>query len=130
LHLNQKRSIAHAGTLGSANAPPSVTAASSKAKASEANGRQLHQRGGGGGGRRVVDDDEAISKAMQKQRTNSKGGQQPDGSDPEPQQQQPPIDERKKRKKKSKGRKNGDVSRGVGCDADAAEFIASVISGW
>ena len=130
LHLNQKRSIAHAGTLGSANAPPSVTAASSKAKASEANGRQLHQRGGGGGGRRVVDDDEAISKAMQKQRTNSKGGQQPDGSDPEPQQQQPPIDERKKRKKKSKGRKNGDVSRGVGSDADAAEFIASVISGW
>lgn len=132
LHLNQKRSIAHAGTLGSANAPPSVTAASSKAKASEANGRQLHQRGGGRGGRGVVDDDAAqgISKAMQKQRTNTTGGQQPDRANPEPQQQQPPIDERKKRKKKSKGRKNGDVSRGVGCDADAAEFIASVISGW
>jgi len=214
LHLNQKRSIAHAGTLGSANAPPSATAASSKAKASEAKGRQLDQRGGGGGGRGVVDDDAAqgiadtsfacvecnkifkkwttcishrnkchpgspffnqkrsiahagtlgsanappsataasskakargggsgrgvvdddaaqgLSKAMQKQRTNAKEGQQPDRSNAEPQQQQPPIDERKKRKKKSKGRKNGDVSRGVGSDADAAEFIASVVSGW
>ena len=137
VHLNQKRSIAHAATLGSVNAPPSAAAASSKAKTSEVNGRQLDQRGGGGGGRGVVDDNAAqeSAKAMQKWRINAKGGQEPDRSNPEtnhltPQQQQLPIVERKKRTKKSKGRKNGDTSRGVGDDADAAEFIASVISGW